>query len=679
MNRLSVHLPDRYSQVVSSVPTGPQQVPTAGGGRPDEGEPAFPVPQLPENQSGFVLPRRLRYKPRPRAWLESRALRLGAICTVLALCGVTILAIVRQQTGTEGFLIGLVVAVLPVPLVLGAYLWVDRVDPEPLRNLLFCFGWGACAATLIAILANSWTTDLLVSHNAGGGELLGASVVAPIIEESCKGAALLLLFLFRRRELDGIVDGIVYAGFTATGFAFTENILYIGRTVLEEHTDGGGIGVTVFTFLLREVMSPFAHPLFTGMTGIGFGLAALARRKWLRVLAPLGGWLCAIAMHAAWNGSSDFGIGGFLLVYLCFMLPVFCGMVWLVLWARRDELKVVAKQLGVYAWAGWITAPEPLVLSSMATRRQSRELARYTRGPLGERAMREYQGFATSLAFLRQKADRGLTRGSDFTEREQELLHHLWKRKDQLAEVFAQVGAREWYRRHNPAAAWQAAGHPGAGPAWAQGPAAAMPYGAPIQPAGGAPYGATAAAPYGAPAAAPYGAPVRRVGMPPYGAAARPSAVPYGTPMPGPTAAATPYDGFAPGAYTPAPQGAGRPQHAGAWAHVNSAQQPSARPPAGGPYAPPQPARPGAGTAAAAPTGEAAAPGEPVPGTSADSEPQAEPSAPSDQADQTAARTGPQVEQAPAPAPAPTPAPSADAASAEAPPPAGPGSADPED
>jgi RsiW-degrading membrane proteinase PrsW (M82 family) len=79
------------------------------------------------------------------------------------------------------------------------------------------------------------------------------------------------LLLFRRREFDGIIDGIVYAGIVAAGFAFTENILYFGRAFGEEAEMGGSV---LFTLILRGVLSPFAHPLFTSMTGIGAGLAA---------------------------------------------------------------------------------------------------------------------------------------------------------------------------------------------------------------------------------------------------------------------------------------------------------------------------------------------------------------------------------------------------------------------
>ncbi|MEY9969163.1 RsiW-degrading membrane proteinase PrsW (M82 family) [Streptacidiphilus sp. MAP12-16] len=502
-----------------------------------------PVPQA-EDQPQFQLTGNFRYKPR-RNPFDSKVLRLTALVVLLVLCGVAILALVQRQTGTSGLLVGVCLAVLPVPLVLGAFYWLDRVEPKPLRNLLFCFAWGACAATLVAILANTWATSLLISHQIGSGETLGASLVAPLVEESAKGSAILLLFLFRRRDFSGIVDGVVYAGFTATGFAFTENILYIGRSVLDGNKDGMGFAQTVVTFILREVMSPFAHPLFTSMTGVGFGIAAMTRKRWIAILAPIGGWICAMFMHGTWNGSSVLGPLGFIGVYFLFMVPVFGLMVWLVVWSRRSELKVVERQLPVYAAAGWIAPPVPLVLSAMRTRRQARDLAKFTQGSAGDKAMREYLNFATSLAFLRQRAERGLA-GVDFVEREQELLHHLWERRDRVAEVFARVGAQEWYRTHPQTR--PAYGHPGMPPM--QGPAMQGVYGVPR--AYGAPGGYPA--PGYATAPAPF-LPAQPV--PGYGGYPAPGPVPggYGYPAPGPVQQAYPPQFVLPQPQAPQPYG----------------------------------------------------------------------------------------------------------------------------
>ncbi|MBF9068467.1 PrsW family intramembrane metalloprotease [Streptacidiphilus sp. NEAU-YB345] len=425
---------------------------------------------------------------------------------------------VHTQTGTAGFVVGVALAVLPVPLVLGAYHWLDRVEPKPARLLLFCFGWGACAATLVAILANDWATSLLISHQVGGGETLGASLVAPLVEESSKAAPLLLIFLFRRRDFTGIVDGAVYAGFTATGFAFTENILYIGRSVMDGSNDGGtGIAATVMTFVMREVMSPFAHPLFTSMTAVGFGLAAISRKRWQRICAPIAGWIFAMLMHGTWNSAPVLGPLGFFGVYFLFMMPVFALMVWLVIWSRGNELRVVGKQLAVYVAAGWIARPVPLVLASMRTRKQARALARFQGGPAADKAMREYQGFATSLALLRERVARGLA-VQDFAEREQELLHHLWERKEAVEPVFNRVGEQEWYRTHPPlATAWAGPPAPGFGYPYPQRPGYGPGYGPYPQRPGYGPYPHTQPPGYGQAFVPQQQTPPQYGGRPPYG------------------------------------------------------------------------------------------------------------------------------------------------------------------
>ena len=79
---------------------------------------------------------------------------------------------------------------------------------------------------------------------------------------------MLLILLWRRQEFDGVVDGIVYAGLAGLGFAFTENVLYLGRALQED----GAAGLVV-TFVLRCLFGPFAHPLFTMAIGIGLGIA----------------------------------------------------------------------------------------------------------------------------------------------------------------------------------------------------------------------------------------------------------------------------------------------------------------------------------------------------------------------------------------------------------------------
>ncbi|MGW0574474.1 PrsW family intramembrane metalloprotease [Streptomyces sp. NPDC002920] len=368
-------------------------------------------------------------------WWRRRSVRYGALITLLTLSGLVILALVREQTGTEGFLVGLGLAVLPVPLLLAAFRWLDRVEPGPWRNLVFAFAWGACAAALIAIVANSFATRWIATATAdpAHADTLGATVIAPVVEESAKAAAVLLVFLFRRRDFTGLVDGVVVAGVTATGFAFTENILYLGNAFGTDQLtgDSGIASVTAATFFVRIVMSPFAHPLFTVLTGIGFGLSALSadRRHLRRVLFPLGGLLCAMGMHALWNGSSSFGDFGFFTVYAVFMVPAFGVLTWLVVWTRQRELRTVREELPAYTAAGWLTPAEPYALGSMRARRLARDHARRHLGRPAARAVAEYEAYATSLAFLRHRGRVGRA-DADFVVRERELLNELWRRKD---------------------------------------------------------------------------------------------------------------------------------------------------------------------------------------------------------------------------------------------------------
>ncbi|MEU9285936.1 PrsW family intramembrane metalloprotease [Streptomyces sp. NPDC048275] len=368
-------------------------------------------------------------------WWQRKWVRYGALISLLALSGLVILALVRQQTGTEGFLVGLGLAVLPVPLLIAAFRWLDRVEPGPWRNLLFAFAWGACAAALIAIVANSFATRWIATATAdpSSADTLGATVIAPIVEESAKAAAVLLLFLFRRRDFTGIVDGVVIAGVTATGFAFTENTLYLGNAFGTDQLSGdrGLASVTAATFFVRVVMSPFAHPLFTVLTGIGFGIAALSadRRRLRRGLLPLAGLLLAMGMHAVWNGSSNFGEYGFFAVYGAFMVPAFGLLTFLVIWTRQRELKTVRTELPAYTAAGWLTAPEPYALGSMRARRLAREYAARRFGKAAARSVAQYEAYATSLAFLRHRGRLGRA-DADFVVRERELLHELWRRRE---------------------------------------------------------------------------------------------------------------------------------------------------------------------------------------------------------------------------------------------------------
>ncbi|MFF1558176.1 PrsW family intramembrane metalloprotease [Streptomyces sp. NPDC058279] len=378
----------------------------------------------------------------------SDPVRTRVLVVLLAAPGVAILELVRQQTGTAGFCVGLGLAVLPVPPLMAAFRWLGRAAPGPWRQLLFCCGWGACAAALIAIVANSFATQWIAAATAdpSDADQLGSVVIAPVVEESAKAAALLLVFVFRRRRLAGPADGFVLAGFTATGFAFTENILYLGNAFDEDVADGTGVldSVTAATFFVRIVLSPFAHPLFTVLTGLGFGMAALGRRRRSRIGPPLLGLAAAMCLHALWNSSSRFGEYGFYVVYGCVMVPAFGLLLLLAVRIRQRRLRAVGAELAVYAAAGWLGPAEVPALASMPARSLARSLARRTGGRAAGRAVALYEADAAALALLRHRARRGgPARERDFALHERELLRGLWLRRATAGPALARAAVLE--------------------------------------------------------------------------------------------------------------------------------------------------------------------------------------------------------------------------------------------
>ncbi|MEJ2867238.1 PrsW family intramembrane metalloprotease [Actinomycetospora sp. OC33-EN08] len=324
---------------------------------------------------------------------------------VLGVCALAAVGLASTEIGPGGVIVGAICAMLPVGPVLLAFAWIDRWEPEPPRLLLTAFLWGAGFAALVALIINSsavLAAELLLGQ--GQGDVVGAVISAPLVEEFVKGAFVVGLLLFRRREFDGIVDGIVYAGFVGAGFAFTENIIYFGRAF----TDDGSAPVAgvIATFILRGLLSPFAHPLFTAMTGIGVGIAASVRSRALGAGAILLGYVLAVVLHALWNSATQLG-PGFFGIYILIMVPLFLALIALVVWQRRREKEVLARQMPGFAAAGWIAESEVPLLGSMSGRRRWLTAVRRTAGKPAAAAVVHYQHAVSELAFLRARAERG--------------------------------------------------------------------------------------------------------------------------------------------------------------------------------------------------------------------------------------------------------------------------------
>ena len=355
--------------------------------------------------------------PAPRR----ESLAFTASVTVIVVLSALPMGLVVALSGAPGtVLLALVLASVPVAPLVRAYLWLDRYEPEPKPLLALGLLWGAVVATFAALLIGG-VGGLVVPVT----EAQSLAVVAPVSEEATKGVFLLALLWWRRHELDGILDGIVYAGMVGIGFAFVENVLYLAAAY--NGTDGvgpGGIEGVTTTFVVRCLASPFAHPLFTAFTGIGVGVAVNSRILLVRVVAPIFGYCCAVIAHGLWNGSTIGGFGSFAVVYVLLMVPAFVLLVAFATWIRSAERRVLYASLVDAARRGLFPAQDIAWIVDLGGRRRALRFARDTGGPAVERAMRDYQMAAVELGFLHHRYLRG-TAPRDFATRGQHFVNEL--------------------------------------------------------------------------------------------------------------------------------------------------------------------------------------------------------------------------------------------------------------
>jgi len=298
--------------------------------------------------------------------------------------------------GPAASVIGLLLALIPLAIVFLGVRLIDRWEPEPKSLVIFAILWGAIAAVGLTLLVDLGLTFAFGFRD----DAVSAVLQAPIVEEFWKGLGVFLVFLVARRAFDGPVDGVVYGALVGAGFAFTENIQYFAISLIE-----GGSGQLTVTFVVRALLSPFAHAMFTALTGFAIGLAA---RRHASAGAAFGigllGLLGAILLHALWNGSATFA--DFFALYFTLQVPLFVGFIIGIIALKKEEARLTKARLGDYAAAGWFTPEEVTMLATPAGRKVGMAWAARLRGdrrPL----MREFIKDATTLASVRQRAITG--------------------------------------------------------------------------------------------------------------------------------------------------------------------------------------------------------------------------------------------------------------------------------
>ena len=224
---------------------------------------------------------------------------------------------------------------------------------------------------------------------------------------------------WKKNEINGVVDGIVYGGLAGLGFAFAENTMYFAEALA---VSVGDFAVTVG---IRAGLSAFAHPLFTALTGIGFAVAAEGGRY--RYLWPFAGLMGAMGLHALWNSSAMLGVAWYI-GYAVFFVPVVTGVSIAGWMAARREAGLIRTHLARDVRLGLLTQAEVEEVASLARRRAAARHFEQHLGRPGRDARAAFHRAATRLALLRNRA----ATGAPDAQEESRLVHAIAQHKREL-------------------------------------------------------------------------------------------------------------------------------------------------------------------------------------------------------------------------------------------------------
>jgi RsiW-degrading membrane proteinase PrsW (M82 family) len=328
--------------------------------------------------------------------------------TVCCLIAIVALALVVAQRGPAPALIGLLLALLPIPLLIALVLYLDRLEPEPRALLAAIFGAGAGVAVITALLGRALHTGVIATpelqpHPSVTAPVsVGTAIGGALVAETLCGLVLLALLASRQTEIDGVEDGVVYGSMVGLGFALVAN-LYAYAVAWN-----GGAGAIAEEFAGRGVFGPLFQAMFASLFGLGVAYAAARPAAGSRYPAILAGWAAAVALDALWNHSVAAGGTGLFVTYVI-LIAVLLATAIAVIADRRRLILMIRGFLPDFEHPEVVTAMDIRMLASPRLRRLGRHWARLNHGVDGRRAMTEYQLAATELAMACRRKSLGQT------------------------------------------------------------------------------------------------------------------------------------------------------------------------------------------------------------------------------------------------------------------------------
>jgi RsiW-degrading membrane proteinase PrsW (M82 family) len=189
----------------------------------------------------------------------------------------------------------------------------DAEHPEPARKLVKAFfvGIGSVFLALLLIIPFELTPPFIQQTiGAGFGEEMAKLI-------------LFMIFIYRDKDFDEPIDGIIYAAMIALGFATLENIFYV--------VDGLSTGQVLQVAVLRAFLSVPGHMLFSTIFGFHISLMKFSSKAGPE--QPVIGYLVAAGAHAAFNLSAMAPI------FVIVVLIIYSVLLWRLFGKHVKELK----------------------------------------------------------------------------------------------------------------------------------------------------------------------------------------------------------------------------------------------------------------------------------------------------------------------------------------------------
>ena len=285
-------------------------------------------------------------------------------------------------------LAALLAAAIPTAVYSVLIWWLDRYEKEPLWLIVVAFVWGSLPAIGISLLFELVLEIPLASSSFGPD--VAAWGISPLVEEPIKALALVALFLFMRREFDGVLDGIVYGSLVGFGFSMTENLLYFLRFPQN-------LGAL---FWVRSIFFGLNHAFFTSLVGMALGAVRFRPERALRFSALSIGLAMAILFHALHNFATRFRLPGLFASWLVQSSGVLVVLAIAIL-AWRNERGWIEQELREEVGEGVLSEEEYAEISAPGQRVRRQLRALLGGGWASYRRVRRFHHLATKLAFCK--------------------------------------------------------------------------------------------------------------------------------------------------------------------------------------------------------------------------------------------------------------------------------------